>query len=522
MSRVVKEQMAAARVTSRARRFYPVLGLLGLGACTSVLGIEDLHEEPRPGTGGDTGTAGTSNNDGGKNNAGGKNGGGTTGNAGSANPDAGAGNGPMGGTAGTGTSGSMNNDAGAAGAVDPGDPTVRGHVIDIWGHKLADVPVQIGDTQTSTDANGAFVIPDVPSTYEVSLDIEYQQYDSPRSIGWVYQGLTRRDPTLQVRTGLPLRSGTVGLAAPGVTEGNDEQISLAFGGVDGTTDTTLGFTGSTLSGYWQGTDTSSQTAHALYWHYDHDTELPTDYYGYTSSSVLLSETETAQLSLTLTKGTLTSGNLQGTVTSGGGTDRLDQAWVHFTSGALMRLVDATGTKNFSYILPTLPKSSLTFAAAEGGDPYYGPFGIVVADGLTATSKPALTVPTPVKLTAPADQLTNVNASTKFTFGGASNPGPYVVQFVNIDDNGPRQAIFVVTAATQVTIPPVIGGGMQLKPNNVIEWRVATHGKYASVDAMAAPGGALQPFTDSDHNIDGPPRDGGEFTISSWRDFTTAP
>ena len=64
--------------------------------------------------------------------------------------------------------------------------------------------------------------------------------------------------------------------------------------------------------------------------------------------------------------------------------------------------------------------------------------------------------------------------------------------------------------------------MQLKANNVIEWRVATHGKYASVDAMAAPGGGLQPFTDSGRDIDGPPRDGGEFTLSEWRDFTTAP
>ena len=54
-----------------------LLGVLWLGACTSVLGIEDLHEGPRPGAGGEDSTAGTTSAAG-KTNSGGK-----TGNGGS-------------------------------------------------------------------------------------------------------------------------------------------------------------------------------------------------------------------------------------------------------------------------------------------------------------------------------------------------------------------------------------------------------------------------------------------------------
>jgi len=506
---------------SHAFRLPHLFWLLGLGACTSVLGIDDLHDGPRPGSGGDENTAATGNDAGqsnataGKTNNGGKTGnGGTLGESGAGNPMAGTGNEPSGGTGAEG---------GEGGALNPEDPTVRGHLIDIWGHELADVPVQIGDTLTTTDANGAFVIENVPAIYDVSFDIEFDLNIQHRSFGWVYQGLTRRDPTLQAKWGLPLRSGQAEFAAPGVTFAADEKISLTIGGVDGNTDTTLSEGGYTPYGYWEGNEpTSSGVAHALYWHYDHDTELPTAYYGYTSSSILLNENETAKLALTLTKGSITAGNLLGTVTPTG-SDRSDQVWVHFTNGALMRLINATGANTFSYLVPTLPKSSITVAASEG-DPYWGECGIVVADGLAASSKPALTIPKPVKLTAPADDSDGVTAATVFSFSTSANAGPYVVQFTNVDasNDAPFQTIFVVTAKSQLSIPPVIGGGMKLKANNLIEWRVATHGKHANVDEMAGPGGGLQPFADYDIAIDGIVRDGGEFTMSSWRHFMIAP
>lgn len=501
---------------SRSLRLSPIVWLLSLGACTSVLGIEDLHEGPRPGTGVTTG--GTDSAQAGKTNTGGKNGtgGSTEPNGGSTN--AGAVNQPNGGA---GAEGGMGNQAGAGGELNPDDPTVRGHVIDIWGHKLPDIPVQIGDTLTTTDANGAFVIANAPASYDVSLDIEFQQGAQHRSFGWVYQGLTRRDPTLQVKWGLPFRSGQTELAPPGVTVGAGEKISVTMGGKDGNTNTTLPTTGANPYAYWEGTETtSSAVAHALYWQYDPDTELPTNYFDYTSSSILLNENETAKLGLTLTKGTLTTGNLQGTATPVG-SDRKDQVWIHFTNGALMTLVAETGGANFSYLVPTLPKSSLTMAASEG-DPYWGECGIVVADGLTATSKPAFDIPKPVKLTAPADELQNVNEATVFSFSTSANPGPYVVQFNNVDTAGPFQTIYVVTDKAQLSIPPVIGGGMQLKANNLIQWRVATHGAYASVDEMAGPGGGLQPFNDYGIEMDGIPRDGGKFTASFSRTFTTAP
>jgi len=54
------------------------------------------------------------------------------------------------------------------------------------------------------------------------------------------------------------------------------------------------------------------------------------------------------------------------------------------------------------------------------------------------------------------------------------------------------------------------------------WDVETHGKYASVDAMAGPNGFLDSFAMNDHIPQGPSRADGAFTTSIVSDFQTAP
>src|SRR4051812_13851976 len=155
---------------SRARRWSPLAALLALGACNSVLGIEDLHDGPRPGTGGDDSSGGSQNPTGGKNNPSGgsvrtpRN----SPHAGAHSAPSGAGGNSSGtsgttGTSGTsGSSGTMND--GGAGGEPPvvGDPTVRGKVIDFWGQAVPNIAVQVGDQTTTTDAAGKFTVQDVP------------------------------------------------------------------------------------------------------------------------------------------------------------------------------------------------------------------------------------------------------------------------------------------------------------------------------------------------------------------------
>jgi hypothetical protein len=487
-----------------------------------VLGIEDVHDGPRPGSAGSDSSSSGTNASAGKNNA---NGGSLT-TAGSSADTSGSGGTNNGGSSNTAGTAAVGNDAGAGGAPVDGDPTVHGHVVDFWGHKLANVPVQIGDTLVATDEDGAFVIENVAATYEVSLAFELDTNANSRLFGWVFQGLTRRDPLLQVIRGLSLRDGNILLTPKNVTVGTNQAISVALGGADGNTNfSSVGSSGLDASAGWVGADTSQQTAHGVYYQYDATSKLPTSYFAYDSSLVALAESGKANISLDLTKGTLDAGNLQGTATSGGGMDRENHAFLRFTTGAALHLInDTSGPNTFSYLLPNIPTSTITIAASEGFDEVYGPFALVHADGLTATSKPALKIPTPCTLASPATDTTSVDATTKFSFNNpASNTGPFVVRFTNVDDNGPYQTLWVVTAQKQVSIPVVTGGGFKLRAGQKHSWNVATYGKFASVDAMTDPKGKgfLDSFGAESEPV-GPTTTGGEFTISSSRGFTTAP
>jgi hypothetical protein len=78
---------------------------------------------------------------------------------------------------------------------------VHGTVIDFWGTPVPNIPVQVGDTLTNTDEDGEFVVEDVAATYDLSLAFEFSVNATPRYHGYAFLGLTRRDPTIQVRQG---------------------------------------------------------------------------------------------------------------------------------------------------------------------------------------------------------------------------------------------------------------------------------------------------------------------------------
>jgi hypothetical protein len=503
-------------------RLSPLVCALALGACASVLGIEDLSSGPAPDGAGNNGTG---NNGTGNSSSGGNSGGGGKSNPPGGGSDSEAGEGPV-------VNGGNGNQAGginvpiAGDGNTPTDPTVRGKLIDFWGHVLPNVAIQIGETLTSSDENGEFVFEDVPATYDVSFHVTFIQYNQTRSFGWVFQGLTRRDPTLQVSQGLPLRDGNILVTPDNVTAvAANETISVAIGGDDGNWNIgNVGATGVQTSASWEGGDTTSATAHGLYFQFDEDTDFPTSYLAHDSSLVSLEDSsEQAQITLNLTPGTLAAGNLQGKVEEASGTERENSVFLRFDSGATIPLLSHSGAEDlFTYLVPTIPNSSITVAASEG-DAYYGFYAVAHANGLAASSEDLeLVIPTPASLTSPADQLTGVDETTTFAFqSAAANPGPFVVQFENVDTTGLYQTLYVVTAEKQLTIPEVLDGGFALQKNKIFEWRVATHGSFGSVDEMAGSTGYLDPFAVEAEPV-GPNLEDGQYTISAARYFTSAP
>jgi hypothetical protein len=504
--------MANGRATRL--RLAPLLPILALSACASVLGIEDIKEDPDLANGG-TNTA--TDVDGGTKSTGGSSP--TMSSGGNANV---AGDQAMGGSlpvAGTTAVG----DGGMGGIPDPGDPTVRGTVLDFWGTPVPNMPLTVGDTLTNTNEDGEFVVEDVAGSYDVGLAFDIPYNGNPRAKAYLFHGLTRRDPTIQLRQAFDLRYTRVVVTPSNVTLATGDTIKLAVGGDTGNVSTSMAANGLNFSCYWEGSETAQETAHALHVSLDSDSDLPTAYKSFDSSLVALAEGSESQVALDLTPKTITTGTLQGTAMTGGGSDRENWVYLRFDTGAVMELVNESSAPNtFSYLVPVLPSASITVAASEGWEVVNGPFAIAYKTGLSADAKPALKIPTPVTLVSPGDSADGVDAETKFRFTSpASNTGPFVVHFENVQVGGAFQDLYVITADKELTIPDVLDGGFELNPGDAIRWNVETHGAFASVDAMAGPDGFWDLFAWEGGPV-GPLTDDGEWTNSAGRYFTTAP
>lgn len=507
-----------SRRVTFAMRFAPLVPVLVLGACTTLLGIEDVEEDPNAGNGGSSTTTDVAG--GTKNTAGTKGGGSPTVSMGGTEGEAGDGPGAMGGEGNAGGTGPVGGEGNVAGAPNPVDPTVHGRIVDVWGHPLVNVPVQIGEQQEFTDEKGQFTFEDVPATYDVSFVVRPEGED----YGWVFQGLTRRDPTLQVYAGRDQREADVLVKTTGATRGINDTISAAFGTPDGVTeatDITDEAVGVHTSPDWRGSATTSGTAHALFWTNNNATKLPSAYKAYQSKLAALSVNTPSDVTFDLTPAPLTVGNVAGSVTPFSDDDRENAVFLRFKSNAFIQVASETTTapNNFSYLVPQLPDCSVTVMAREGY--YLGPMGLAHRDGLSpGDTSVALEIPEPAQPLTPASGDDNVTMATKFNFKpSADNDGAFVVWLENFDY---YQILFIVTSKTQLTIPEVAGGIFRLDANQFYRWHVETHGDFATVDEMTSAGGFIDEFG-SDFSLPvSPKQEDGSYTLSGGFGFTTAP
>ena len=131
---------------------------------------------------------------------------------------------------------------------------------------------------------------------------------------------------------------------------------------------------------------------------------------------------------------------------------------------------------------------------------------------------SLTVPAPGKPQTPNSGAANVDSNSQFTWtSGAGNNAAFVVSMLD-EDYG--QGLFVVTASKSLSkIPLVPGGPYQFASAHKYDWRMETHGTFASVDAMAGPAGFMDEFSGDNESPRGPRTGDGAFTISQYNVFT---
>lgn len=518
--------------------------------CSAVLGIEDLGANPPLGKA-DSGTGGEDK--------GGSSGGGATGSGGrSGNGGTSAGGGPAGGADGSVPDGSLPDSSaggtgvggagggmstggtssggasgagggGAGGAFPDGGVPVTGTVIDYWGHKIKNVVVTIGSSlPVTTDVNGKFTIPGVPATYDVSLVISFPNYQT--TDGWVFQGLTRRDPTLQVYDGIEYTSGTTTLTVMGPTLplSSNQRIGFSFGSPDGLNTTIFDdfyFTSGNSEDvyiYWWGGATTSGTAHALLWTRDPTTGFPTTYSAYDHHALVPSETTTTTLGMNLTTAGsgLPVGNIGGTVTTSASSHE-NAVYLRPLDGAAIQLIDdaSTSSASFLYKVPNITGVGVTFAAVDG-TLGYAPVGVAHMDDLAAgQTNLSLTTPTPQRQVGPVDGAPRVDGTTSFSWQGDPGVSLCIFNIIDASSGFVGDHIYVVTKEKSLKIPsfPV---SFSIPPNNDVRWSIETHGSYATVDEAAGPKGFIDQF--AYHAPEGSRRGTGTYTQSEWRAFTTAP
>jgi hypothetical protein len=456
-----------------------------IGGCQSVLGIEDLNEAPRPDTVGPGGAAGagTSGNGGSGNGAnGGDNGGGTGGAAG------GSGGGGM----------ATQPDAGMGGAGVSGPITVAGRVVDFYRRPTPGLRVTIGEQEVLTGEEGEFSIAGVVPPYDVSLIASTSQSDfSFRYYAYVYQGLTRNDPTLQVYHGRPARSGTVNLTVTGASFLDDNRrLIFAFSSPDGYYSASgINSEAPSLSPSWGGPPTTAGYAHALLvLRSSTDTDAPpVAYEAYRTTPLALGDGVDSDLALDMTAGAIPQVTLTGSVDAGSFGEHTQLVATRFADGTALPLLRVDSNQAaFSHLVPSLPSGSLTVAALAGPPGY----GVVHVDGVPAAADQqnvALVLPRPVSLNAPAEGA-QVGPGTTFAW---SSVGQSAQVFVwHLESQAYFEGIYVVTAGSEITYPQVPGYSMVLPSADedfAFYWSVETHGDFPSVDAAAGPEGLFDSF-----------------------------
>ena len=511
------------------------LALLGIAACSTVIGIEELESGANPDR-----TSGGSDSalDGGADSLGGSSGktqgpvggtvdslggraatGGTMAMAGSTTGGAaaaGAFSSSGGTTADAGASstsaGAAGEETGEAGGAANESGTVTGTVIDFWKHPLANVPIGIGSTTAITDRDGKFSIPDVTPPYDIWLRIE----TPAPGYAWVYLGLNHFTPTLQVQDGnVTARTASITLYADGAEFDAEDTVSYTIGTPDGSHSSTIGSTGSNPYPSWDGPAMTSATIHALWWARQPDTTAPgpESYLAYTTQTAAVADSGDYEYHLDLSPNPVPARVVQGTVRRTIDESPQNFLFLRFASNGVIALSrDSASTANLAYTVPEIADAEVVVAASQGDSS--GPYG--VAHAVASASNLSLEPPTPPNVISPAASVVNVGPDTQFEWTDVSG-----IRVLHIEDVDFYRGIFVVTTENRVTMP-FVGGGFSLRASAVHTWTVEVHGTAQTMDEATGSEGFLDSFSYATEQPRGPRRGGGSYAYSQIRSFTTPP
>lgn len=396
---------------------------------------------------------------------------------------------------------------------------VRGRVIDIHQRPVELVKVTIGASTSVTDEHGAFEVPGVASPYTVVLTLPTPSVTGvPQRWTWSFDGLTRRDPTLQVVRGRPDRSAPIEIGVSGVDFANqsaDEVIWSSFAGEDGDFADQLTSANTSENAFWSGPVRTRMTGHALRLLRYEGTTSTRDYLAYDSVTVDLIDDQAAPnvtFDLTHSPGNLPIGTVSGTLGGALAGEVGLHVYLRFSGGATLELLaDYSSAENWNHFVPSIPEATLLVLAAQGGSGYQR----VYREVSSGASDVALDMPAGTDLLAPGDGASAIDGETQFEWTGS----PRVYVFEAYSDDG-EDVYTVVTAKTQARLPVRPQTSLSLPAGREFDWYVETHGSHSSVDEATGPTGFVATFANFPPS--GPRPGDGAFTRSAPHKFVTRP
>jgi hypothetical protein len=400
--------------------------------------------------------------------------------------------------------------------------TINGRVIDFYRRPMPNVPVTIGGTTVATNAQGQFSIGGVQAPYDASLTINFVRSGRTAHLGYVYEGLTRIDPTLQALEGLTERSTDATLFVNAI--GFDDPLRnliVTFGGADAFSLNTHLDADAIFSARWSGPPSLSGVLRTLLVTRANDdsSDAPvTSYESFQTGTFALSESIDTELTLAANGAPVAVANVSGSVDVAAPVDRVNNFGLRFADGTRMELAeDREQTTAFSYLVPNLPGATISVVATNSE--FVLPFAAAHRDNIApGETNVALAIPNAVTVASPA-QGAVVSRDTPFVwsaFGQTATTFVWRLEFLDTTDY-----MFIVTNRTMVTVPE-FADGFSLPDNVPAFWSVETHGDYPTVDSAAGPTGYMDSLALRNDWPDGPNSADGYFTESVRRDFTIAP
>lgn len=395
------------------------------------------------------------------------------------------------------------------------DGPVQGRVIDFWGNPVPNLDINIEGKHATTSEEGAFQIEVEGETYDVSFVVELS---NPRTVyGWRFEHLSRRDPTLQIYTGLEPRETTM-LTTFGSELAANDVVGLGLA-TDNANYSTL-LTGPTyVTPDWRGPAQTLANLHALWWSTEEESELPTSYAGYYETSLALTQAGDSEVLLEFESSRLDVDNVAGSVAFESAVARNNFVYVQFQDGASIQLVEddnPASSEAFTYLAPSLPNSSLIVAASEGegyGSSYVMSHQRGIAPG---TLDVALALPLPPKHGRPVAAETEVTWDTEFNWTLPQTSNKVVV--IHVEDADYMQGLYIVTDRPTTTLPTF--DSFELRSGGEHLWEIETHMVCANTDECAGDEGFLDPLINASSGIAKWARDGA-YAASGTRGFTVA-